>query len=131
MNNKKNAHLKRPICGCREECCEYPRVLDGPENDHINCTRCRNWELLGVKWRRQMGLLCHLMRGLEKKCSTGKIDGKKGSGRPRRTFMNGLVAATGRGCRKVELLRMARESWIVFHNTPRPSGYGTKIQISQ
>ena len=47
--------------------------------------------------RRQVRFVGHISRekGLEKVCLEGKLEGNKGRGRPRQSFMNGLTLATG------------------------------------
>ena len=48
--------------------------------------------------RRQVRFVGHISRekGLEKVCLEGKLEGNKGRGRLRKSFMNGLTLATGK-----------------------------------
>ena len=65
--------------------------------------------------QRQLRFLGHVMRDgkLENLCITGRMEGRRGRGRPRLKYMDTLARAVGSGLRAVELLQMAnfRTQW--------------------
>ena len=65
--------------------------------------------------RRQLRFLGHVMRRqkLESNCTTGTLDGRRGSGRLGIKFLDSLAKAVGVGTRPVELVQMTsrREDW--------------------
>ena len=75
-------------------------------------------ELLKTIRRRQMKFVGHIMRrgGIENTVLTGMIEGKRGRGRPREKYMDGLVRAVGtngRNTTPAQLLQATsdRERW--------------------
>lgn len=68
-------------------------------------------ELLKEIRRRQTEFLGHVMRreALENLSLTGKIEGKRGRGRPRIKFMDGIVEEVGGGVSPAHLLQMSRD----------------------
>ena len=65
--------------------------------------------------QRQMRFLGHIIRdgNLENVCATGRIEGRRGRGRPRLKYMDTLARAVGDGLRAVDLLQAAniRTQW--------------------
>ena len=65
-------------------------------------------EIMKMIRRRQMRFLGHIMRKqqLESVCMMGKVEGRRGRGRPRIKFLDGLAQAIGGRYSPVELLKM-------------------------
>ena len=84
-------------------------------NEHIlermNTTR----ELIKQIKQKQLRFVGHIMRekGMESVCLTGFGNKKRPRGRPRKTYLDGLVNAVGGGYSKTEILRatQSREQW--------------------
>ena len=55
-----------------------------------------NRQLIRIARKRQLGFLGHIMRreGMENLALTGMIEGKRGRGRPREKYLDGLVRMT-------------------------------------
>ena len=72
-------------------------------------------EMMRMIRRRQLRFLGHVMRRqqLESSCITGRLEGRRGRGRPRIKLLDSLAKAVGGGTRPVELLQMTRrrEDW--------------------
>ena len=72
-------------------------------------------EMMRVIRRRQLRFYGHVMRRyqMESNCRTGRLDGRKGRGRPRNKFLDNLAKTVGGGTRPVEMLQMMsrREDW--------------------
>ena len=87
-------------------------------------------ELIKLIKQRQLGFVGHIMReqGIESICLTGTSNGKRPKGRPRLTYLDGLVRATEGNFSRTDLMRAARDrdgvSWL-----PTSNGYGTLIII--
>ena len=66
-------------------------------------------EMMRTIRQRQMRFLGHIIRDgkLENVCATGRIEGRRGRGRPRLKYMDTLARAVGGGLRAVELLQLA------------------------
>ena len=67
-------------------------------------------EIMRAIRRRQLRFLGHVMRRqqMESNCMTGRLDGRRGRGRPRMKLLDSLAKAVGGGTRPVELLQMTR-----------------------
>ena len=72
-------------------------------------------ELMRMVRRRQLRFLGHVMRRhqIENICITGRLEGRRGRGRPRIKFLDSLAKAIGGGKRPVDLLQMTsrRDDW--------------------
>ena len=72
-------------------------------------------EMMRTIRQKQLRFLGHVMREgkLENICVTGRIEGRRGRGRPRLKYMDTLARAVGDGLRAAELLQMAhsRTQW--------------------
>ena len=80
-------------------------------NDSIFEEIGKERELLRTIRRRQMRFLGHVMRReqLENLSLTGRVSGRRGRGRPRVKYMDGLKRAMGGGLRTGEVLQMTRD----------------------
>ena len=75
------------------------------------------------KRQRQLRFLGHVMREqqLENLCVMGKLEGRRGRGRPRQKFMDSLAKAVGGGHTPAEMLKMTleRDDWrCMIDNVP-------------
>ena len=72
-------------------------------------------ELMKSIRQRQLRFLGHVMREqqLESQCVAGKLEGKRGRGRPREKFIDSLARAAGGGHTPAQMLKitMERENW--------------------
>ena len=72
-------------------------------------------EIMRTIRQKQLRFLGHVIREgkLENVCVTGRIDGRRGRGRPRLKYVDTLARAVGGGLRAAELLQMAhsRTQW--------------------
>ena len=78
-------------------------------NDEVLRRAGYNRSLLLTIRRRQLSFLGHVIRkeGLEELALTGKVQGRKGRGRPRGTYMKSMAAYTNKSV--VQLLRAAKD----------------------
>ena len=90
------------------------RMLRIPWTDHITNEEvlrkagCQRKLMFNIR-KRQLLFLGHVIRkeGLEELVLSGKVDGKKGRGRPRTTFMSSITSWTRKS--GVEMLRKAKD----------------------
>ena len=113
-----NKEMERRIEAMEMWC--YRRMLkiawtERVSNEQVLIRAGAKREMMRMIRRRQLRFLGHVMRRqqLESNCMTGRLDGRRGRGRPRMKFLDSLAKAVGRGTRPVELLQMTsrREDW--------------------
>ena len=87
------------------------RVTNETVSQRAGCGR----ELYRSIRQRQLRFVGHAMRQsqLESTCLTGKLEGKRGRGRPRIKFLDSLTTSIGRKFTQAELLQLTqdREKW--------------------
>ena len=68
-------------------------------------------ELMTTIYKRQLRFVGHMERkdGLESLCMVGMMNGRRGRGRPRKSYTDSLIEITGRNHSMVELRRMMRD----------------------
>ena len=113
-----NKEMERRIEAMEMWC--YRRMLkiawtERVSNEQVLIRAGAKREMMRMIRQRQLRFLGHVMRRqqLESNCMTGRLDGRRGRGRPRMKFLDSLAKAVGRGTRPVELLQMTsrREDW--------------------
>ena len=107
----------------------YRRMLKIPWVDHISNEQVlqragARREIMASVRRRQLRFLGHTMREeqLESLCVVGKVEGRRGRGRPRIKFVEGLARSCGGGMSAPEMLRLtgSRREWrSMVDNVPR------------
>ena len=107
----------------------YRRMLKIPWVDHVSNEQVMQRagaerEIMTSIRKRQLRFLGHTMRKqqLESLCLMGKVDGKRGIGRPRIEIVDGLARSCGGGMSATEMLRLtgSRQEWRrVIDNVPR------------
>ena len=120
------------VMGRRIEALEmwlYRRMLKIPWVDHISNEQVlqragARREIMTSIRQKQLRFLGHTMREhqLESICLMGKVEGRRGRGRPRIKFVDGLARSCGGGMTTTEMLRLtrSRQEWRrVIDNVPR------------
>ena len=107
----------------------YRRMLKVPWVDHISNEQVMQRagakrEIMDSIRKKQLRFLGHTMREqqLESLCLMGKVEGKRGRGRPRIKFVDGLARSCGGGMSATEMLRLtrSRQEWRrMVDNVPR------------
>ena len=107
----------------------YRRLLKIPWVDHISNEQVlqragAKREIMNSIRKKQLRFLGHTMREqqLESLCLMGKVEGKRGRGRPRIKFVDGLARSCGGGISATEMLQLtrSRQEWRrMVDNVPR------------
>ena len=107
----------------------YRRMLKIPWVDHISNEQVlqragAKREMMTRIRQKQLRFLGHTMREqqLESLCLVGKVEGRRGRGRPRIKFVDGLARSCGGGMSATEMLRLtrSRQEWrSMVDNVPR------------
>ena len=98
--------------------------VDHVSNEQVMQRAGAEREIMTSIRKRQLRFLGHTMREqqLESLCLMGKVDGKRGRGRPRIKIVDGLARSCGGGMSATEMLRLtgSRQEWRrVIDNVPR------------
>ena len=115
----------------------YRRMLKIPWVDHISNEQVlqragAKREMMNSIRKKQLRFLGHTMREqqLESLCLMGKVEGRRGRGRPRIKFVDGLARSCGGGMSATEMLRLtgSRQEWRrMVDNVPRDTSLRQKL----